>query len=167
MPIIGLLIILNAYTIVLAGKRNLGGSIFADKDTSMPHTMLLNSPLMAAIRLIRSTAIGWLIGVGLISTFFDLLAKSAAQAFSDSTGIKHAFRHLAHASQQAGAVTFLGAIFLILIILIMACVASAAGAIREEEAEGYLDNFLVRPIGRLQWISGRIILSTLVNPSST
>jgi polyether ionophore transport system permease protein len=47
--------------------------------------------------------------------------------------------------------------------LIMAFVASAMGQVREDEAEGYLDNLIVRAVSRQRWLAGRagLILTVL------
>lgn len=42
--------------------------------------------------------------------------------------------------------------------LVMSYVASAVGSIRDDEAKGYLDNLLVGPVSRLNWLFGRISL---------
>jgi len=67
--------------------------------------------------------------------------------------------NLTHVTQRqlqlAGARTYAGIIFLILMTLIMAYVASAVGRMREDEADGYLDNLLVRRISRTRWLSAR------------
>lgn len=46
--------------------------------------------------------------------------------------------------------------------MIMAYAASAVGRMREDEAEGYLDNLLVRPVSRLRWLLGRVFLAVVV-----
>ncbi|HEX7633514.1 MAG TPA: ABC transporter permease subunit [Candidatus Saccharimonadales bacterium] len=147
-----------AAAVYLSGKRDLGASIIPDADSAEPRTRLLNSPLGAAVRLTRTTDAAWIIGLTIFAGFFGLLAKSAAQAFAQSAATQQIFSRLANSSQQIGATAFLGVIFLLLMTLLMSYVASAIGAAREDEAEGYLDNMLVRPVGRLQWLTGRIVL---------
>lgn len=51
---------------------------------------------------------------------------------------------------------------MLLMLLIMVYVASAVGAVREDEAQGYLDNLIVRRVGRLEWLWGRIVLIAVV-----
>jgi polyether ionophore transport system permease protein len=158
LPIAALVILLSAATIILAGRRDLGASTFADKDTAKPRTALLGSPLLLGIRLIRASSSSWLLAISFMAAFFGLLTKSAAKAFADSIAAEHIFSRLTHASQTLGATSFLGVVFFLLIALVMAYAASAVGAIREEEATGYLDNLLVRPISRWRWLAGRIAL---------
>jgi ABC-2 type transport system permease protein len=52
---------------------------------------------------------------------------------------------------------FLGITFFLIMVLAMFYAASAIGRLREDEAEGYLDNFLVRPVSRIRWLSGRVL----------
>jgi ABC-2 type transport system permease protein len=162
LPIGGLVLVLGGLTVYLAGQRDLGASIVADKDTARPHTALLRSPLTAAIRLTRAASLGWLAAIGFSALFYGLLTKSAAQALNGSASAQHIFNSLAHAEQVAGATAYLGVIFLIQITIMMAYAASAVGRMREDEAEGYLDNLLVRPVGRLQWLAGRVLLAATV-----
>ncbi|MGZ4581498.1 MAG: hypothetical protein ACXVXG_12750, partial [Nocardioidaceae bacterium] len=60
--------------------------------------------------------------------------------------------------QVAGTRVYAGIVFLILMTLVMAYVASALGRVREDEAEGYLDNLVVRRVSRTRWLGGRVVL---------
>jgi ABC-2 type transport system permease protein len=162
LPIVGFIVVLLGLTIFLAGRRDLGDSTFADKDTAQARTGLLTSPLGLATRLTRVTSMSWILGIGLLALFYGLLTKAAAQAFDASQKALKVESSLVHSSQHAGAVLFLGIVFLFVMALTMAYTASAVGAIREEEAEGYLDNILVRPVSRLRWLAGRVGLAIVV-----
>lgn len=162
LPIIGSIAALGALTIFLAGRRDLDRGILADKDTAEPHTALLGSPFAAALRLTRTNSLSWLIAIGLSATLFGLLTHSVTQAFGASAGATQVLNHLARQPQLASATAFLGVVFFLQMVLVMAYAASAIVAIRRDEAEGYLDNFLVRPVGRMRWLGGRIGLTTAV-----
>jgi ABC-2 type transport system permease protein len=160
---IGLLIaILVTATVVLASRRDLGASLVADRDSAKARTFLLRGPLTATIRLTRGSSLSWLLVITVVTAFFSLLTKTAAQAFGDSATAQHIFNHLTQNASQMGAKSFLGAIFLILMTLVMCYAAGASGAMREDEAKGYLDNLLVQPVGRWRWLLGRIGLATSV-----
>jgi polyether ionophore transport system permease protein len=161
-PIVGLIVVLLAATIFFASRRDLGDSIFADKDTAKPRTALLKTPLTAAIRLTRVVNLSWLIAIGLVATVYGLFTKSAAQAFSQSASLEHALDRLAQQSPATGAVIFLGVVFFLQMIFMMAYAASSVAAIRKDEANGYLDNLLVRPVSRQRWLWGRLLLTTTV-----
>jgi ABC-2 type transport system permease protein len=160
-PLATLILIVVGLSVWLAGRRDLGASVFADKDSAPAHVGLLNHPLAAAFRLNRTSIVSWLLGITFIAAFFGGLTKAAVQVFSSSQQLGRFVNKLAHAAQQAEVNAFLGIIFLLLIVLVMAYAASTVSALREDEAEGYLDNLLVRPVSRLQWLGGRMALSTM------
>ena len=157
-PIAGLVLTMSLMTVWIAGKRDLGDSIFADKDTAEAHTKLLQGPLSLSIRLTRATTLSWLLGICVFSFFFGALTKSGVQAINASINESKYIDRLVHVSQVSLATAFIGIIYFILMPLIMAFVASAVGTIRNDEAEGYLDNLLVRPVNRMKWIIERISL---------
>ncbi len=157
MPIIALIGIVCLATVLLA-QRDLGDSIFADKDTSNSHNKLLKTQFSFALRLTRSKIIAWLLAVCLGATFFGLLTKSASTAFAQSPTFDHKIKEIIHVAQSTGALLFLGIVFYLLMMFIMALVASNVNSIREDEAEGYLDNLVVRSTSRLRWLSGRLMI---------
>ncbi|HKU18794.1 MAG TPA: ABC transporter permease subunit [Candidatus Saccharimonadales bacterium] len=149
--------------IFLAGKRDLGDSLLADTDAAKPRLRFLGSPLAAAFRVTRVTNAAWLGVIVLVAFFFGTMSKTAAEALSSSVRAEKLFGQLAHSttvfSQRAvAAEAFLGIVFMLAMVLLMCYVSSAASAMREDEAQGYLDNLLVRPVGRLQWLAGRVTL---------
>jgi len=164
LPIFATSALLSGLTIWLAGRRDLGESIISDHDSAEAHTGLLNAPLPAAFRLTRGATIGWLAGTVLIGAFYGLMTKAAAQAFAQASSFQTALNRLEQASAQLTASKlYLGIVFLILTALIMSYVASAIGHVREDEAQGYIDNFLVRPVSRLRWLRGRVLLIAVIS----
>lgn len=166
LPIFGSVVVLSGLTIWLAGRRDLGSSTFADNTSARAKTALLRTPFTAALRLTRAASIGWLLAIGFAAAFYGVLTKAAVQAFS-TAGSAHsahkALSKLEHSSQANFGTLYLGVVFLILMSLTMSYVASAIGKVREDEAEGYVDNFLVRPVSRTQWLGGRILLIALIS----
>ncbi len=161
-PIMSFIAVMVTAAIFLAGRRDMGASLLADHDTAKPRTRLLGSPLAVAIRLTRATTLGWLFGIAAMSAFFGALTKTATRVFNDSSSAQHLLNKLAHSAQDASAKAFLGIVFLILMLVVMSYAASAAGAMREDEASGYLENLLVRPLGRQRWLWGRVMLTVIV-----
>ena len=167
LPIAGLVAALVAATIFLAGHRDLGASLFADHDTAKPRLLLLRGPLTAAIRLTRASSLSWLAAMTAFMLFFGALTNTAAKAFSSSQAAQNLLDRLVRVSQEAGAKAFLGIGFMIFIVVLMAYVASAVGAMREDEAQDSLDNFLVRPVSRLRWLGSRVVLIVTVIVAAT
>ncbi len=158
LPIFGLVTVCAAATVLLA-DRDLGSSLLADKDTARPRTALLGSPLSFALRMSWPATTGWLAATVVAAVLYGSLAKSTGQAFASSSALRKFTGQLTHVAQRqlqlAGTRVFAGVIFLILMTLIMAYVASALGKVREDEAEGYLDNLVVRAVSRQRWLCGR------------
>ncbi len=161
-PAVGLIFVLVGLTIYYAGKRDLGASTFADRDSAKPHFKLLKSPFWANFRLTRTSSISWLVAIGVLSLIYSLLTKAVTQTFSQSTSAEHFLNRITHQSHLTSALAFLGMVFLLQMIVIMCYAASAISALRRDEAEGYLDNILVRPYSRMRWLLGRISLILIV-----
>jgi ABC-2 type transport system permease protein len=166
LPIAGLIAACAVATVLLA-DRDLGTSLLADKDTARARTALLGSPTLFALRMSRTVTASWLAAITVAGLLYGSLAKTTGQAFASSGALRRFTGTLTGVAQRqlelAGTRVFAGIIFLILMTLIMAYVASAVGRVREDEAEGYLDNLLVRSVSRVRWLSGRagLILAAL------
>lgn len=145
-------------TIILAGRRDLGDSVVADRDVARPRTALLGSAFLADIRFSRGSMLSWLLVIGVFGAFFGSLAKSAGQAFSSSTVVQRLGTDLVREAQLTGAKLYAGFIFFMIMTLMLLYVASAFSGIREAEAEGYADNFFVRSVGRMTWLGGRMAI---------
>jgi len=153
-PIIATTVALGVLTILLAGTRDLGAAILHAQDTGASHTRLLNGPVGLAYRLGRGTAVAWVVGLaagGFVlgmstRTMEDVWAKQQAGLISSLGG-------------ATGGAAYLGMVFLIFMLVLAIAAAGQVAATREEEAEGYLDHLLTRPVARLPWLAGRFAVS--------
>lgn len=147
----------------LAGRRDLGAGTLPDRDAAVARTRLLGSHRLLAARLARTSALSWL-AVSLVSGLaYGSVARSAGDAFATSEAAARLTRDLAHDSGQTqGVRLYAGIIFLVVMLVLMGYVASALAALREEEADGHLDNLLVRPVRRVDWLATRVGLAALV-----
>ncbi|HWT55858.1 MAG TPA: ABC transporter permease [Candidatus Microsaccharimonas sp.] len=157
LPIAAFILIVSAVAVHLAGARDLGESILPDRDSAPARLGLLHDVLPFSWRLTRLQLLPWLAGLLIFSTGFSSLTKTASDAIQVSGSAAQAIGRLSQA-KHFGTTVFLGMVFLIVMTIMMLAVASALNAIREEEAEGYLDNLLVQPVSRLQWLGGRIFI---------
>jgi ABC-2 type transport system permease protein len=168
LPVAGLIAACIWATVFLAARRDLGSSLVADADAAEPRLALLGSPIGIAVRLCWQAAIRWLAVVVVAGVLYGALARSAGQAFATSGSLRRLSGDLTHAMQprlvSIGARAYAGIIFLLLATLLMAFAASAVGKLREDEAEGYLDNIVVRPVSRQRWLAGRagLMLAVIV-----
>ena len=165
LPLAGLVALAVAATLLLA-DRDLGASVLADRDRAAPRLRLLRSPAGLAVRLTWPATVSWLAAVAVAGVLYGSFAKSAGRAFASSSMLRRFTGSLTHVAlrqlQLTGTRVFAGVVFLILMTLVMAYVASAIVRIREDEAEGYLDNLVVRRVSRTRWLGGRVVLVLVV-----
>jgi ABC-2 type transport system permease protein len=155
-----LVMAVTAVTLRLAGTRDLGAATLHEPGSSKPHLALLGSPAGLAARLMRPVAIGWLCAVAAFAVLIGTTAEPATKDATGSQGIEQAIGRLGgHGSAVAD---YLGLTFLMLALLVALVAAGQITAIRAEEADGYLENLLVRPLHRTYWFAGRLGLSTLL-----
>ncbi len=158
LPIAGLVGLLSLFTIRLAGERDLGGSTLPDRSGSVPHTRLCFGPSGLNIRLMRSTLVGWGVGIAAYGLILGLVAKSGGSALSSSASMTRALSRLG----AIGAYAYLGVAFLMMAVILAIVAAGQISAARGEEAGGRLDHFLVRPVSRSSWLAGRLLIATIV-----
>ena len=160
LPVLVLLIAVTAVTLHLAGTRDAGAASWPGRDSSQPHLALLGGSAGLAVRLMRPVALGWLFAVAVFAVLIGTTAESSAKDATGSQGISQAIGRLGgHGSIVADD---LGLTFLILALLIALISAGQITAMRTEEADGYLENLLVRPVSRTSWFAGRLGLSSLL-----
>ena len=148
-------------TLHLAGTRDLGAATLSERGSAKAHLALVGSPTGLAVRLIRPVALGWLFAV---AAFAVLIGTTAESATKDATGIARdlAGHRTARRARLDSVADYLGLTFLMLALLIALVAAGQITAIRTEEADGQLENLLVRPLNRISWFAGRLGLSTLL-----
>ncbi len=152
-------------TVRLAGARDLGAGVLPEHDRAAPRTRLLGGPAGLAMRLARPVAVGWLMGVGGVGLLMGLVAKAAADSIARSKSIQQTLTRLG--VHTGGAEAYLGFAFVFIATLVALVAAGQVSATREEEAEGRLDNLLVRPVDRARWLAGRLgVGATLVVTAS-
>ena len=158
LPIAAFTAVLAVVAVRLAGARDAGASIVADRDHGEAHLKLLYGPSGLAIRSMRATVIGWWVAIGLSAFLYGLIAKSAGATVTGS--VKGVLSKLG--STGTGADAVLGGCFLIEAILIGFIAAGQVTAARTEESEGMVDHFVVRPVSRSGWLGGRLIVALVV-----
>jgi ABC-2 type transport system permease protein len=156
LPIVTLIAVCAGLTIMLAGRRDLNGSILRERAGRPGDARWLRGPFTLALRLVRGAAIGWLLGAAGLAYVEGAVARSAAAILTSSPAFATVMRKL---GVRQGAQGYLGAAFLFVAVLIAVMAASQIAAIRDEEASGRLDNLLVRPVRRFVWLAGRLGVS--------
>ncbi len=106
-----------------------------------------------------------LFAVAALAVLIGTTAESSTEDATGSQGIGQAIGRLGgHDSPVADD---LGLTFLILTLLIALISTGQISAMRTEEADGHLENLLVRPVSRTSWFAGRLGLSPSSSSSSS
>jgi ABC-2 type transport system permease protein len=142
---------LIAAAVTLAGRRDVGAGIVADRTHANARLGLLVGPTGLAIRLTRTVVIGWWVAIAVVALLYGLIANSAGVAVSGS--VREVFARLG--APGGGADAVLGLCFLMLAVLIGFAAAGQVTAVRVEESEGTLGQLLVRPVARWSWLGSR------------
>lgn len=158
-PIVAFTAVTAVGAVRLAGSRDVGASIVSDRATSRPRVRLLSGPSGLAVRMVRSTVIGWWVAIAVSGLLYGLIAKSAGATISGSS-VRSVFSKLG--APGSGAAAVLGVCFLILAVLVAFAGAGQLTAARSEEAGGRLDHLLVRPVARSAWLGGRVVVAIVV-----
>lgn len=153
-PISVFITALVAVTVALAGRRDLGASILPAHDTAAPRTRFLDTPLGLAARLDRRMALGWIAGLAAWGFIGGMLTKASEDVWENQSG-----GVIAELGGATGGEAFLGLGFLIAALLVGMAAAGHVSATREEEADGYLDHILARPVARVRWLAGRFTVA--------
>jgi ABC-2 type transport system permease protein len=153
LPVAGLTAVVSVLAIKLAGGRDIGASVVADRTSAPPRLRLLGNPTGLTVRLVRPTAIGWIVAVAVAGLLLGVVAKAAGSTISGSS-VQKVFGRLG--APGTGADAFLGLSFLILGVLVSYVAAGQVSAAQREEAGGRLDHVLSQPVPRWSWFAGRV-----------
>ena len=115
---------------------------------------MLGGPAVLVTRLERWVALAWIGGLATLALIFGVVARSAAEANLGDTSIEEAVGRLG--GNAGGAAAWIGYEFLYLAALVAFAAAGQVSALRNEEADGHLDNLLARAVSRRRWLAGRL-----------
>ena len=144
---------LAAGTVVLAGRRDVGAGARTRRRPATASTRRLNTPVGLALRLERWVVVSWVAGLGALALIFGVVARAANEGNFGSTVGQTVGRLGGHGS---AAEAWIGYEFLYLAAILAFAAAAQIAALRSEEADGYLDNLLARPVSRRTWLAGRL-----------
>jgi ABC-2 type transport system permease protein len=144
----------------LADRRDVGAGALPSVDSSAPHTRLLTGPLGLDARLVRPAALGWAASLAAMGWLVGVIAKSAGEATTGSKAFTNAIARLG--GRNLGAKTYIGLSYLIIMLILCIVAAGQIGAVREDEATGRVEQFVVGPVGRQRWLSARVLIGIIL-----
>jgi ABC-2 type transport system permease protein len=156
-PVILLVAVGSVSSVVLAGSRDVGVGALPPRGAATPSTRSLDSAVGLSLRLERWVAVAWIGGIATLATVFGIVARTAASADIDDSAVEETVARLG--GEGEAVVTWIGYELVYIGALIALAAAGQVSAMRAEEAEGHLDNLLVRPLDRRTWLLGRLGLA--------
>jgi ABC-2 type transport system permease protein len=141
----------------IAAGRDVGTGVLPARDSADPSLRLLSSPIAQALRGERGSLVVWVSSVGAMAYVTGVIAKSTASA-GISESLQRELAKLGSGSivTPSGYLAFVF-IFFILAVSLFAC--AQIGASRHEEADQQLETLLALPVGRRNWLGGRLLLA--------
>jgi ABC-2 type transport system permease protein len=155
-PIVAWIVVCGLFTVLLAGRRDLGASTLRNHASRAPRVGLLNGPVALAFRLVRPTLLAWTVSIIAYGLLLGSIAKSGGQAITSSPTLRRVFERLGVSGAQA----YLGIALLLMAVTMGFIAAGQVSAARTEESSGRLEHLLVRPLSRRSWFVGRTVLAT-------
>ena len=143
-------------SVLLAGRRDVGAGLLADRSSAPARTRLLRSPLGLSTRLLRGGILSWWGAVAIAALLMGFVARAAGEVISGGSLAEVMARFGAGGS---GAKSYLGLAFLIIAVLVAFLACSQVVAMRAEEAEGRVEPLLSAPVDRLRWAGGRVLIA--------
>jgi ABC-2 type transport system permease protein len=149
--------VLLAVAARIASARDVGTGILPSRDVAAPRLRLLSSPTAQAIRQEQGSLIIWAGCFAAFSVILGMIAPSISSAGVTKT-IRDELAKLGSGSilSPSGYIAF---VFIIFIFAVTLFVCAQVGAARREEADQQLETLLALPVGRVQWLAGRLLLT--------
>jgi ABC-2 type transport system permease protein len=154
-PIVLFTVAAAATAVVLAGRRDLDAAILARRRPSTAGNRLLTSHAGLVVYLERWVALAWIAGLGALAFVFGVTARSAAAGNVAVDTITLQLNRLG-GKPVSPVAAWIGYEFIFLAALLAYAAAGQIAAMRAEEADGRLDNLLVRDLSRVRWLAGRL-----------
>ena len=143
---------------VLAGRRDLGAGLFADRAGRPEATRMLSGPFGLALRLQRGVLLAWTAGFAIMGTIVGSLAESVS-SFLDSPGARDFIVKL---GGQSGLVdAFFGTELAVVAIIVSVFGISAVLRLHGEEEALHAEPLLATALGRRRWVLSHLAVAVL------
>jgi polyether ionophore transport system permease protein len=148
---------LLAAAVSIAAGRDVGAGVLPARDSAAPRLRLLSSPTAHALRQERASVTTWISSVAAFGLMIGIVSKSINKSVI-SGGLQRQLEKFdaGPAVTPRGYMAF-SFIFFVLVTSLFAC--SQLAAARREEEQERLETLLALPVGRRQWLLGRLGLA--------
>ncbi len=141
----------------LFARRDIGTGVLPARDTADPRFGLLSSPSAQAIRTLRGGLIAWAASV----TVFAYILGVVSRSVSSSDIPKNIEQQLAKLGIGSilTSTGYLSFVFFFFVLALCLFVCAQVGGARREEEDDRLETLLALPVGRIRWLTGRLLVA--------
>lgn len=155
------LLLLAALTVVLvavawriAGRRDLGAGVIAERDG--PAHGRLRGPFSLALRLQRTSLVAWSLSLAALGAVYGSIATEAASLTEDVDTLEDYFARVGAASAVGQYVSFT---LYFCSVVAVGFVVQAATRPHAEESAGRAEPVLATPVSRLRWLLAQLAVA--------
>jgi ABC-2 type transport system permease protein len=152
-------VVLVMLSVALADRRDVGTGYVASRSHAAPQLRFLGSQEGLTFRLVRPSAIAWMVSLALAGLLFGLVAKAAGSTLADSS-VNQVLSRLG--ARGGGVDAYLGAAFLLISVLVAFAASGQVVAAGAEERDGRLSLVIASPVTRVAWLRGRVAVASTV-----
>lgn len=145
-------VLLTAAALALCARRDTGAALVRSSGSRRSTFRLLGSAPNFGWRLTSGTLLGWTITLVVVTFVFGLMTDALVDFINEDETYRRMLESMGM-DMSAPAVGYLSYIALFLALPFAAFLGWRVGAVRQEEAEGRLDNLLVRGVVRWRWLA--------------
>ena len=157
-PMLAVPAALGILAIRLRGVRDTGGALLAPETAGRSHLRLLSSPLAFAWRSNQATLLGWVIGLAAIAAIMGALVTTMIDWIAQDEGYQQILASVGlEAALSLGG--FVAVIAIVFGLAVAVHVVFRIGTARAEEETSRLEAILARPVSRLRWLGGHLLLT--------
>lgn len=151
--------LLLAVSVRVALRRDLGTGLLPARDSAEPRLRLLSSPAAHAFRTGRGVLVAWLVCVAAFGYVLGIVANGVSSVDISSDLEEQLAKLGAGSISTPGG--YLSFVFVFFTLALALAVCAQVGAARQEEAEQRLETLLALPVGRVRWLTARLLLAVL------
>jgi ABC-2 type transport system permease protein len=145
-------LVLAGVAVLLAGHRDAGAALVRSTGTHRSSLHLLGSATAFGWRLTSGALLAWALGLAVTSLVFGLMTDAVVDFIKDDETYRRTLESMG-VDMSVPVVGFLSYTALFMALPFAAFMGWRLGAVRQEEADGRLENLLVRRVVRWRWLT--------------
>ena len=142
----------------IAGRRDLGAGLLADRGGPATATPLLSSPAGLAVRLQRTSVAWWSVSLCVLGLVYGGVAQRAGQLYADVGPIE---KYLARVGTASAADQYLALTTFVSALIASGYAIQSVLRLRSEESSGRGELLLATPVSRRRFVTSHLLVSAV------